>query len=278
MKYKALTDLPLLDILIQVSPKSSKTTLRSWVKEGRVQVDGLLVKNSNVVVLEGQLVTVGQQKKILKEGIKILYEDKDFVVIDKPATLLSVSTAFEKKETAHGILKDHYYPRRVFVVHRLDQDTSGVMVFALNQHACEQMKDIFEAHDIERSYTAAVEGAFNGAGTWKSYLYEDESYTVHSTSNPDEGEEAITHYQTIRSSKRYSLLHLTLETGKKNQIRVHCRDAGHPIAGDKKYGGHASPIKRLCLHAHLLCFTHPFTKKKLRFESPVPENFYQLLK
>lgn len=278
MKYIAPSDLPLLEALSQLFPQSSKNTLRSWIKEGRVQVDDASVKNASLTVLKDQCLTVGQKKKIIRPGLPILYEDQDLVVILKPVGLLSVATAFEKGETVHALLKAHYRPRKVFVVHRLDQDTSGVMVFALNQEANNQMKALFEVHAIERSYTAIVEGQLlSPAGTWQSYQYEDSQYMIHETDDENQGRLAITHYQTVAATKRYSWLQLRLETGRKNQIRVHCQSAGHPVVGDKKYGAQTSPLKRLCLHAHLLAFKHPFTKKYLRFEAPVPEEFYRLI-
>jgi tRNA pseudouridine32 synthase/23S rRNA pseudouridine746 synthase/23S rRNA pseudouridine1911/1915/1917 synthase len=278
MKYIAPSDLPLLEALAQLSPQSSRNTLRSWVKEGRVHVDDVQVKNVSLTVLKDQCITIGQRKKIIQPGIPILYEDRDLIVIDKPSGLLSVATAFEKGETLHAILKAHYRPRKVFVVHRLDQDTSGVMVFALNQVACDQMKALFEVHAIERAYTAIVEGQMlSSEGIWQSYLYEDTQYVVHETTDKFQGRLAITHYRTLYSSKRHSWLQLQLETGRKNQIRVHCQSAGHSVVGDKKYGAQSNPLKRLCLHAHVLAFQHPFTKKYLRFESPIPEEFYRLM-
>lgn len=278
MKYIATYDMPLLEALVQVSPQSSKNTLRSWIKEGRVQVDEVTMTNPSLSILTDQVVTVGQRKKIIRPGIPLLYEDDDLVVIDKPSGLLSVSTAFEKGETLHALLKAHYRPRQVFVVHRLDQDTSGVMVFALNQEACNQLKNLFESHTIERAYTAIVEGQLSiPCGTWQSYQYEDSQYVVHETQDETRGRLAVTHFKTLAIAKRYSYLELRLETGRKNQIRVHCQSAGHSVAGDKKYGAQSNPLKRLCLHAHLLAFQHPFTKKLLRFNSPVPEEFYRLV-
>jgi 23S rRNA pseudouridine1911/1915/1917 synthase len=278
MQYIAPTDLLLLDALAKIFSQSSKNTLRSWIKDGRVQVDGTPVKNASLTLLKDQCVTVGQRKKVIRPGLPILYEDQELVVIIKPSGLLSVATAFEKGETVHALLKAHYRPRKVFVVHRLDQDTSGVMVFALNQDANDRMKALFEVHDIERSYTAIVEGQLlSPEGTWQSYQYEDGQYMIHETSDEKKGRLAITHYKTLSTTKRYSWLQLRLETGRKNQIRVHCQSAGHPIVGDKKYGAQTSPIKRLCLHAHLLAFRHPFTKKYLRFESPIPDEFYRLM-
>lgn len=278
MKYQAISDLSLLEALSKISPQSSKNTLRSWIKEGRVQVDGRTIKNPSTVVLKDQEVSVGQRKKVIRPGISVLFEDRDLIVIDKPQGLLSVATAFEKGETVHALLKLHFHPRKVFVVHRLDQDTSGVMVFALNEETHEKLKELFQAHEIERAYIAIVEGQLSTpSGIWKSHQYEDAQYRVHETFDAKKGRIAITHFKTLNISKKYTLLQLTLETGRKNQIRVHCQSAGHPVVGDKKYGGRSNPIKRLCLHAHLLAFKHPFTKKYLKFESPVPEEFYRLL-
>lgn len=279
MKFILPENLPLLDALALFFPKSSKTSLRSWVKEGRIYVDGEKIKMTNVNLQAGQVITLGQRKKFIEDLIPIIYEDNDLVVIDKPTGLLSVATAFEKGDTAHALLKAYYKPRKIYVIHRIDQDTSGVMLFAFTQEAYEKLKALFAAHDIERKYTAIVEGQMESkSGTWKSYLTEDAAYMVHMTADPEEGEEAITHYKTIATSKRYSWLELKLETGKKNQIRVHTQACGHPIVGDKKYGAESNPIKRLCLHAHLLAFNHPITNKRLRCESPPPDDFYKLIK
>jgi 23S rRNA pseudouridine1911/1915/1917 synthase len=277
MKYIVERNMSLLEALTLLSPLSSKNTLRIWIKSGRVFINQLPGKNANQEVTEGQIITVGQKKRIIAEGIEILYEDNDLVFINKPARLLSVSSAFEKVETAHSLLRSHYHPRRVLVVHRLDQDTSGVMVFCFNQETLDGLKALFEVHRIQRSYTAIVEGKMEEeSGTWESKLIEDANYMVHETDD-DTGRTAITHYRTLSAQKRYSWLELTLETGRKNQIRVHCQSAGHPIVGDKKYGSVANPMKRLCLHAHLLALQHPISKKQLRVESPIPEDFYKLI-
>jgi 23S rRNA pseudouridine1911/1915/1917 synthase len=278
MKYKAQANMPALELLAHLSPSSSKNTLRSWIKEGRVQVDGVLLRQPQTEIKTGQTILLGPRKKFLPQDIEILYEDSDLVVIDKPSSLLSVSTAFEKGDTAHALLKRHFHPRRVFIVHRLDQDTSGIMVFALNERTCQELKQLFAAHDIQRSYTAIVEGKFEKpAGKWESYLFEDSRYVVHETEDAASGERAVTHFKTEKATKSYSWLTLTLETGRKNQIRVHCQSAGHPVVGDKKYGSKKNPIKRLCLHAHFLAFRHPSTKKMLTFESAVPKDFFRLV-
>lgn len=267
----------LMDALALLFPKSSKTTLRSWIKEGRVLVDSIPVILPQHQVKVGQAIELSARKKYLPNGLSILYEDRDIIVVDKPAGLLSVASNFQKDLTVHAFLKNYYHPRRVHVVHRLDQDTSGVMLFALNEHALESLKKTFEVHDIERIYIAVVEGHFEKpTGTWRSFLFEDKTYRVHASRDESEGEEAITHYKLLQKSKKFSLLELKLETGKKNQIRVHCQEAGHAVVGDKKYGSRSNPIKRLCLHAHSLAFNHPISKRKMKFESPVPVSFYKL--
>jgi tRNA pseudouridine32 synthase/23S rRNA pseudouridine746 synthase/23S rRNA pseudouridine1911/1915/1917 synthase len=277
MKITVQNDAPLLDILALLAPESSKNTHRSWVKEGRILIDSSPAQQTGTLVLKGQIVELTQRKRTIKPGIHVLYEDRDLVIVNKPAGLLSVATAFEKETTLHELLKAHYRSRKVCVVHRLDQETSGVMVFALNQPACERLKDIFEAHAIKRAYTAIVEGELPGSGTWESFQYEDKRYRVHETEDRNRGKLAITHYRSDAVSRRYSWLTLHLETGRKNQIRVHCASAGHPVVGDKKYGAKSNPVKRLCLHAHLLAFQHPFSRKHLDFHVPEPEEFYRLM-
>ena len=136
---------------------------------------------------------------------------------------------------------------------------------------------MLEKRLIKREYRAIIEGSLNKkTGTWKSYLYEDQSFKVHSTDDASKGKRAITHYEVLASTKKYSYLRLNLESGRKNQIRVHCQDAGHPIIGDTKYGAVSDPLKRLCLHAHKLTFQHPISGKTMTFESPVPKEYSKL--
>lgn len=267
-------DVSLLDLLAKLFPDSSKATLRTWISDGRIYIDGNLAKSAKQLVSKGQEIAFGDKVRLVDNHIPIIYEDNAIIVIDKPVGLLSVSTAFEKSETAHGYLKRKYYPRPIYVVHRLDQDTSGVMVFALTEQSLDQLKKRFEKHDIQRRYIAVVEGRLESqSGCWKSYLHENANYVVKVVKDPDQGELAITHYQVKNSNKTYSLLELTLETGKKNQIRVHCQYAGHPVVGDKKYGSTCNPLKRLGLHAHTLAFSHPITGKPMSFTSQVPASF-----
>lgn len=269
--------MPLLEAMSLLAPNSSKTSFRSWIKEGRVKIDESVANSPNQTVETGQTVSVGQRRKFIDEEIEILYEDRDLVVINKPIGLLSVASLFEKGETAHAVLK-RYYRTPIYVVHRLDQDTSGVMVFARHEKAAEELKKLFETHDIERRYVGIVEGSLDpSSGTWSSYLFEDSFYVVHSTENPEKGRLAITHYNTQGTTEKFSIVLFTLETGRKNQIRVHAQLAGHPIVGDKKYGSRFNFLRRLCLHALVLAFKHPMTHKPLRFETAIPEEFSQLL-
>lgn len=278
MQFISEEEAPLLAILTKMAPASSKTTLRSWIKEGRVTVDESPEVAGNTMVRKGQKVAVGAKPQFVTGKLRLVYEDSHIVVVDKPEGLLSVATAFEKGDTVHSFLRRKYRPRKVYIVHRLDQDTSGIMVFALSEKAYDKLKEMFAVHDLERSYCAIVEGHVQpDSGTWQSYLYEDANYVVHSTADPAEGRLSTTHYRVAGRSPHYTRLALTLETGRKNQIRVHCGDAGHPVVGDKKYGSAKGRHKRLCLHAYLLAFKHPITGKALRFESPVPPLFDRLV-
>ena len=175
-------------------------------------------------------------------------------------------------------MQRYFHPRRVHIVHRLDQDTSGVMLFALSEEGKIGLKELFAAHDLVRQYVGIVEGTFTQAkGTWKSYLFEDKNYRVHVVRSAEKGELAITHYLLEGNTRQFSRLRLTLETGRKNQIRVHCQNAGHSIVGDYKYGAKTDAMKRLALHAHLLEFIHPLTGEEMTFCSPIPEEFDRLV-
>jgi 23S rRNA pseudouridine1911/1915/1917 synthase len=285
IKFTASENMTLIEGLALLYPDSSKTTLRSWIKEGRVFVDGRPCKLTAQLLLKGQKIELGEKQMYAEGDLRILYEDRHVVVVDKPVGLLSVATAFEKGETAQAFLKNWFRKKspttKVFAVHRLDQDTSGVMMFALTEKARDALKKNFEAHDIERVYVALVEGAIptlKGKGdTWKSYQKEDSNYHVHNVDESSGGKLAITHYLVKEVTKRNTLLELRLETGRKNQIRAHCDNAGYPVVGDKKYGARTNPLKRLGLHAYLLGFEHPITQKKMVFISPVPEAFYKVL-
>lgn len=273
-----MSPLLLLDYLVRLYPQSSKTTVRDWIKQCRVTVNGATVTRGDHLVAASDHVALHERHKTRIEGITLLYQDQDFVVIDKPAGLLSVAAAFEKEITASALLKHHFHRRDVHVVHRLDRETSGVMLFALHEGILEPIKQLFETHDIQREYTAIVEGhPTHASGSWQSYQWEDSNYVVHDGNDPSRGKLTITHYTTIARSPHYSALCLRLETGRKNQIRVHCQSAKTPVVGDAKYGSSHNPIHRLALHARLLGFKHPRTGKKMCFTSPLPASFFRLV-
>lgn len=270
MKHVVKKNQTLLEALQEAYPDSSNSTLRKWLKNGRILVDGKRQKIATTDLEPGQSVEQSsQQKKI--GPMTVLYEDECLVVIEKPKGLLSVATNFDTEKNAHAYLKRHY-KGRVYVVHRLDQDTSGVMLFALTKPAMDDLKVQFANHSITRIYTAVVEGAVEeNSGTWKSKLFEDDNYMVHSSKT--KGELAISHYEVSRVGEGFSELKITLETGKKNQIRVHCKDAGYPVTGDAKYGAQENPLGRLALHATVLAFDHPVSGKRMTFESKAPWKF-----
>ena len=267
MFYIATESMTLLEAAGLMSPDSSKTTLRQWIRDGRIAVDEKIVDRANAPVLPGQKVGLAKKKNFLAPGSEILYEDRHLIVINKKEGLLSVDTEGGGQPSVHGLIKKRFHPNKVYVVHRLDQETSGIILFALSQEAFQKMKSLFRDHDLDRCYTALVEGELEEQqGTWDCYLYEDKAYRVHATK--DQGERAITHYKLIDYRHGISKLELKLETGKKHQIRVHCKEAGHPVVGDTRYGSTINPYRRLCLHAHALNFKHPITGELLKFEVP----------
>lgn len=267
----------LLEALGHFYPDSSQRTLRQWIKHGRIFVDEEVIQKASHLLSAGQKITLKQKDlKPSIQGVKILYQDRWLVAIDKPAGLLSVPIDDPDKASALDLLKHYFASSSIFPVHRIDRETSGVLLFARGTMAEGLLDTLFEAHAIEREYIAVVEGNLpQDEGTWRSYLLEKENYDV-ITTTPDKGKEAITHYRVYRRSKCFTFLRVHLETGRKHQIRVHCKEAGHPVVGDIRYGSFSDPIGRLCLHAHLLGFVHPFTQKKLRFTSPLPRAFSKI--
>lgn len=265
MQIKSSKDTYLLQRLKQLFPESSNNTLRGWIDKGRVMVDGKQASNAKQLVHEGQEVVLGAKCKFLPKELKIVYEDEDLVVIDKPAGLLSVATDEELDPSVHSILKRRYNMRNVYPVHRLDRETSGLLVFAYNQKTREQLQEQLAERTMHREYRALVHGDPE-KGTWKNYLRENIRLYVE-ICEPDEGKLAITHFETLKKKGELSLLKLKLQTGRKHQIRVQASHAGFPIVGDSKYGRPDDTSKRLYLHAVQLCFCHPVSGKEMKFSS-----------
>ena len=225
-----------------------------------------------------------------RKGLEILYEDDSIIVIDKPGGLLTMSTGKAEETTAYSILTDYVRSgrgsgdrrardrRRIFIVHRLDRDTSGVIVFAKDPETKYALQDDWNETILERKYIAAVEGTLEyDEGTVASYLKDNpKSMKVSSSWTDNGGKYSVTHFKVLRSSGQYSLVEFELETGRKNQIRVHASVIGNPVAGDRKYGSASNPLHRLCLHASTLVFHHPRTGQLLRFDTGIPKDFMRL--
>jgi len=221
-------------------------------------------------------------KKYQPKGFEIIYEDRDIIVGNKAAGFLTVAALWNKENTVHSALNQ--YVRKgnsklrlcVYVVHRLDQDTTGVLVFAKTQQAQMFLKDNWKS--TNKTYLAVVHGRFaQKSGTISSYLVEDEDYVVHSTEDDSAGKLSHTAYTVLQEAEKFSLLKIDLLTGRKNQIRVHLSDAGHPVVGDAKYGKSNSRYPHLALHSQSISLTHPFNGKRMSFEAPVPKYFNELM-
>jgi 23S rRNA pseudouridine1911/1915/1917 synthase len=273
----------LLDVLQQRFPDSSKTKLREMLQSDRVRVNGANERDAKREIRPDDRVEIsGKSAKAVDPRVKVLFEDADLIVVEKANNILTVPSDKVRLETVENFL-DHYLgggpdDRRVHHVHRLDRDTSGVLVFAKNTWTRDRLKVLFSEHTVDRVYVAIVHGKLKPpSGTFRSFLAEDRELHVRSVADASQGKEAITHYRTTASGKHYSILEVTLETGRRNQIRVQFAEAGHPVAGDTMYGkGRDESLRRLGLHARDLGFVHPRTKKKLLFTSEVPKAFRDL--
>lgn len=274
----------LMAFLIAQLPHKNRNNIKTLLRDKQVLVEGRVVTQFNHLLQPNQKVEITGSKARKEHkytGLTILFEDPHLIVIEKQEGLLSIATDNRGETTAYRILSDHVKKQnagqKIFVVHRLDRDTSGVMVFAKSEKIQKLLQETWGPETKERTYLAVTEGVLAPpTGTVLSYLNESKAMIVYSSQNPGQGQKAITHYETIRANKQWSLLKVNLETGRKNQIRVHLQDLGHPIVGDKKYGARFNPIGRLGLHAWVLGFMHPITKEKLRFETKIPPKFLSL--
>ena len=221
-------------------------------------------------------------RRFLPKGLEIIHEDTDILVVDKPSGLLTMGTDTEKSRTVFFALTDYVRKgcakskKHIFIVHRLDRDTSGLLIFAKSYEAKLRLKSQWK--DTKKKYLAVVHGRYeNRAGTITTYLAEKQGYGMYSTSDPEKGKSASTAYKVIRETKNFSLLEIDLLTGRKHQIRVHLADSGHPVAGDRRYGKKDETARRLALHALSIAFRHPFSGDNLFFETKMPEYFNSLI-
>ncbi len=276
----------LLTFLFASWPDLKKKQIRTWLKFQAVTVNGRPVTQFDHPLVKGDVVAVRTDrfavpKTTLAKGMKVYFEDGAVIVIDKPEGLLSIASEAEQEKTAYFQLTDYVRQgkpdskARIWIVHRLDRETSGLMVFAKTLEAKERLQGGWET--IEKRYEAIIEGRLAmEKGTFESDLDETNPFRVRSVPRSDVTRHAVTHFRVLAEKNNRSLVALTLETGRRHQIRVHLSDVGCPIIGDKKYGARTDPAERLGLHSCGLRFPHPVTGKELSFESPLPRDLGRL--
>ncbi len=277
----------LLPFLFTAYPDVKRTKVRQWLKFGAVLINGVPTTRFNTQLQPGDVVSVRSEKaareqNLLPPGMTVLHEDPEIIVINKPENLLTIASEAEREETAYAYLTD-YVKRgrpqsrdRIWIVHRLDRETSGLMIFARTIEAKETLQTNWD--QAEKCYLAVVEGTMrDDAGTMHSHLDENSPYKVYPGPPSERTREAITHYRVLKRGSDRTLVSLRLETGRRHQIRVQLAALGHPIVGDVKYEARTDPAKRLGLHSHTLKLSHPVTGEALSFESPLPLDLVRLV-
>jgi 23S rRNA pseudouridine1911/1915/1917 synthase len=258
-------------------PESSGRRLKRWLADGRVSVNGAVVRRGDLAVGAQDRVELGRPTRSVPSPLRLVHQDEHVFVIDKPAGLLTIATETERTRTAYRLLRDWAHTQaygRIFIVHRLDRETSGLLVFARSPSAKQALQAQFEARTPERVYVARVEGLVRAAeGELTSRLVQDRSLRVRVGTGRG-GKPAITRYRVLERFRDATLLELALVTGRRGQIRVQLAALGHPIVGDRAYGGRGNLLGRVCLHATRLGFVHP-SGMSVVFESPVPPEFRQ---
>lgn len=279
-QYKVTKECELLEFLLETFKNQSRNSVKSLLSSHRVSVDGAPTSQFNFKLYPEDTVIISNApiRRKTRSNLPIIYEDDDIIVINKPSGLLSIASDNEKSSTAYRMLSDYVQQKdkhnRIFVVHRLDEDTSGVLMVAKNVKIQQALQNNWNDIVKKRGYYAIVEGEMEKkSDTIKSYLKKNSQNLMYSSKKAGDGQLAITHYKVIKSNGTYSLLDVNIDTGRKNQIRVHLGEKGHYIIGDDKYGKPANPIKRLGLHAYELDLIHPLTGKLMKFTSPMPKEF-----
>jgi 23S rRNA pseudouridine1911/1915/1917 synthase len=279
---------PLLPFLFATWPEVKRTKVKQWLKYDGVHVNDAVVTQHDYELKAGDLVSIQPTKAPpptpeLPPGMRVLYEDADIIVINKPVNLLTIATETEQDRTAYNAIMLYVRDRartgmaRIWVVHRLDRETSGVLLFAKTEEAKETLQANWQ--DFEKRYLALVEGKLPAnAGTLRAHIDESQPHRVftHVSAGPGT-REAVTNYRVLRQGMGRTLLELTLETGRRHQIRVQLAEIGCPIVGDKKYGAQSNPVRRVALHSTLLKIRHPRTGATMTFESPLPDVLVKLL-
>ena len=287
--YKDIREYPvnknceLLEFLLETLKGQSRNSVKSILTNHRVSVDGAPISQYNFKLTKGDVVIISKTPihKKTRSNLPIIFENDEIIVINKPSGLLSIASDKEKGSTAYRMLTDYVQQKdkhnRIYVVHRLDEDTSGVLMVAKS----EKLRDALQAKWNElvsyRGYYAIVDGKLNKkSGTLTSYLKKNAQNMMYSSKKEGDGQYAVTHYKVVQENDLYSFLDVHIDSGRKNQIRVHLGDIGHNVIGDDKYGNPTNPIKRLGLHAYELVLKHPFTGKVMKFNAPIPKEFETL--
>ena len=283
-QYRVEQEMPLLEFLF-TAVKESKNKIKLTLKGRGVKVNGKVVTQFDYPLVPGMRVAVSRSKRndtFKSRYVKIVYEDRWLVVVEKNIGILSMA-AGHSSLNVKSVLDDYFAKSRqkcrAHVVHRLDRDTSGLMIYAKDIDT-EQILE-HNWHDIvyDRRYVAVVSGEMEESeGTIANWLKDNKAYVTYSSPVDNGGKYAVTHFYVLDRTTEHSLVEYKLETGRKNQIRVHSADMGHPVCGDVKYGNGYDPLHRLCLHAYVLCFTHPITGERMEFDTPVPAQFRHLFK
>lgn len=276
---------PLLDWLL-VNLHQSRSKVKATLQGQGIKVNSKVVTQFDFMLQPGMKVAVSKTKRnknVLKNRyVRIVYEDRWLVVVEKAAGILSMA-AGHSSLNVKSVLDDYFKKTQqkctAHVVHRLDRDTSGLMVYAKNMEVEQTMEHNWHEMVYDRRYIAVCSGEImQEGGTISNWLKDNKAYITYSSPYDNGGKLAITHYRVLERTTDHSLVEFKLETGRKNQIRVHSADMGHPVCGDVKYGNGDDPVHRLCLHAWLLCFYHPVTNEPMEFETPIPTPFKQLFK
>lgn len=283
--YEVMQDDTLLNFLLN-NVKESRSKIKATLQGRGIKVNGKAVTQFDFPVAKGTKIDVSKTKrnndKLKSRYVKIVYEDQYLVVIEKNIGILSMA-AGHKSLNVKAVLDDYFKKSRqrctAHVVHRLDRDTSGLMIYAKDMET-EQILE-HNWHDIvfDRRYVAVLSGEMEeDEGTIENWLKDNKAYVTYSSPVDNGGKYAITHFRTLDRTTEHSLVEFKLETGRKNQIRVHSADMNHPVCGDVKYGNGDDPIHRLCLHAYMLCFYHPVTHQPMEFQTMIPAQFRHIFK
>jgi 23S rRNA pseudouridine1911/1915/1917 synthase len=273
-----MTSRRLIEQLRSLYPEASRRSLKHWLTSARVRVNGTVVVRGDAKVEPGDRVELASPlPPPIPSPLRLVHEDDDILVIDKPSGLLTIATESERERTAYRLLRNWFSrrgarPSQLFIVHRLDRETSGLLVFAKSVAAKEHLQTQFAVRTAERLYVALAEGVMRqDEGSFVSRLVETRALRVR-VAQRGGGREAITRYRVLERRRASTLVELRLVTGRRAQIRAQLAAAGHPIAGDAQYGSRTDPLKRLALHATRLAFVHP-RGGRMRFESPPPTAF-----